>query len=61
MSDVNTEEVIVGELIISVTESSVKYNTGPFSLPDVVFWMEVVKQMIMEQVTGASNVVAAGN
>jgi hypothetical protein len=66
MSDVQPEETqsedpFIGEIVIGITESSVKYSTGPFSLPDVVFWIEVVKQMIMQQVTGANDVIDAGD
>lgn len=43
---------VLGTITITVTDQSVQYDTGAFSLPDLIFWMEVVKDMILSSVTG---------
>lgn len=64
MSDVNVETPLqeaqgesttpsgpqtVGEIKITVTDQSINYESA-FSVPEVVFWIDVVKQMIVNKV-----------
>lgn len=53
MSDVATEEEttprIGGTITIEVSESNIKYDSA-MSLPEVVFWLETVKAMIVKKI-----------
>lgn len=56
MSDVNveapaTEEAtrIGGSILIEVSETNIKYDSA-MSLPEVVFWLETVKTMIVKKI-----------
>lgn len=61
MSDVNTgasapSEDPIAEIKITINEDKVVWDIGRLTLPDVVFWLDTVKHMIMSQVTGESSV-----
>jgi len=46
----NTEsEDEVGRVLIEVTDSNVQYDTN-MSIPDLIFWMKIVENMIIENV-----------
>lgn len=40
---------IGGEIRITVSETSVNYDSG-LSIPEIIFWMDVVKSMILNRV-----------
>lgn len=42
------EEQVVGTVTITITDSNVKYDTS-FSLPEMVFWLESVKDIAIKQ------------
>lgn len=61
MSEVEADiNEVVGEIKIIVSKENVKWDTGSFNLPDMLFWMEVVKHMVMQKVVGGSDVIAGG-
>lgn len=56
MSDVNVEPQteaaptrIGGTILVEVSETNIKYDSA-MSLPEVVFWLETVKSMIVKKI-----------
>jgi len=48
VSNVESEDE-VGRVLIEVTDSNVQYDTN-MSIPDLIFWMKIVENMIIENV-----------
>lgn len=48
------EENEIGHINIKVTDLNVEYDTE-FALPEVVFWLETLKAMILERVLKDNN------
>ena len=46
-----SEENKVGDIHISVTDTDVQYETE-FDLPEVLFWLDVLKAMLLKKVLG---------
>lgn len=46
-----SEQVQEAVINIKVTDDSVKYDTN-LAIPDVVFWLETVKSMILQEALG---------
>lgn len=44
-----TEENVIGHINIKVNESDVEYDSE-FSLPEIIFWLETVKSMVIKRV-----------
>lgn len=44
-----TEENVIGHINIKVTDTDVEYDTE-LSLPEVVFWLETLKTMVLTKV-----------
>jgi hypothetical protein len=50
MSDVNPDTTVeIGHINITITDTDMWYDTE-FTVPEVVFWLDVVKTMIMKRV-----------
>lgn len=53
--DTSSEEVTdSAAILITVTESTVKYDTN-LPIPEMLFWMDVVKSMAIQQTVGTED------
>lgn len=43
------ETNVIGHISIKITETDVEYDTE-FSVPEVVFWLETLKAMVLKKV-----------
>lgn len=48
------EDSTAGQITIDITSDNVKYDSN-LSLPEVLFWMEIVRSMIVQSVTKTSD------
>lgn len=47
---------ILAEIKIMIKQDKIIWDIGKLTLPEVVFWLETVKHMIMGQVAGGNDV-----
>lgn len=50
-----TDTKVLGEIHITVTDTNVRYDSEEFSFPEVVFWLETLKAMMVTNVITGNN------